>query len=93
MAGQNVALRVRLKYGQILHRTTYSCVLITPQFAKRTQLSRTRRGASTERHSSEEPDLWGHCCRRRLLAAEAARPDDRSSSSGAPGDLGHLQPG
>jgi hypothetical protein len=28
-----------------------------------------------------------------LLAAKAARSDDRSSSSGAPGDLGHLQPG
>ena len=31
--------------------------------------------------------------KRRLIAAEATRPDDRSSSSGAPGDLDHLQPG
>jgi hypothetical protein len=29
----------------------------------------------------------------RALAAEATRPDDRTSSSGAPGNLGHLQPG
>ena len=33
-----------------------------------------------------------HCRKRRLLAAEAARPHDRSSRSGTPGDLGHLQP-
>jgi hypothetical protein len=30
----------------------------------------------------------GHCRKRWLLMAEAARPDDRSSSSGAPGNLG-----
>ena len=31
--------------------------------------------------------------KRRLIVAEATRPDDRSSSSGEPGDLDHLQPG
>ena len=73
--------------GRSSHRTTYSCGLITPQFAKRTQLSRTRRGASTERHSSEDLTYGA-------IAASAgySRRKLLGPSSGAPGDLGHLQP-
>jgi len=72
----------------------------TEDFAKRTQLLLRSEEAGrpfvrvrARRQVSCGEDLWGHCRKRRLLAAEAARPHDRSPSSGAPGNLGHLQPG